>query len=576
MSWFILCQIVSAILSATNPLVLPARLNLKSFLFLIFLLFSSLPGMAGGDAPEPSRNLIALFFSAAIGLVLVIVLAMYRAQRRLQREVQLRHEAEEKLLNTNVLFERTSRLAKVGGWELDFVNDRHTWTDEALRIRELTPGTVLSRDEALAFYAPEDRPMRLAEHETAVRDGTPWEHESLLTTLTGKKVWVHSRGEAIVENGKVVKLVGAIQDITARKLAELSLLNRSRELEMHNRILRQINRSMPLEETLESMAWQIETLHPKMLCAIMLVEAEGGCLRCATAPSLPDSFVEAINGMRIRQGSGCCGTAASLGELVVIDDLEHHPYFDDYRDIALMAGLRSCWSQPILEYGGKVLGTFTIYQRERIEPGDDEIVLLETYASLAGLVIERHRAEKQIRNLAFYDSLTQLPNRRMLDDRLALAMALSRRTGRHGALMFLDLDNFKPLNDSHGHAVGDLLLMQVARRLTGCVRETDAVVRFGGDEFVVMLTELDVNRGESVRQARYVAEKIRTALSEPYVLVTKQSGGGDLVVRHCCTASIGIELFLNHALPLDDILRRADAAMYLAKDMGRNTIAFYP
>jgi diguanylate cyclase (GGDEF)-like protein len=208
-------------------------------------------------------------------------------------------------------------------------------------------------------------------------------------------------------------------------------------------------------------------------------------------------------------------------------------------------------------------------------PSDQEIVLIETYASLAELVIERHRAEEQIRSLAYYDTLTKLPNRRMLDDRLGLAMGTSKRSGRYGALMFLDLDNFKPLNDAHGHAVGDLLLIEVGQRIVRCVRETDTVARFGGDEFVIMLVELDENRGESIVQAEQVAEKIRLALAEPYLLTIRQNDNPETHVEHRCTASIGVAMFINHESTLDEILKWSDVAMYRAKDEGRNTIRFH-
>ena len=529
-----------------------------------------------GAASSKSQLLrIVLSFSIALVLILAIVLLMFVIQRRLRREIRLRRDVEEKLRNANGLLERVGRLAKVGGWELDLVGDRSFWTDEALRIRGLAPGTILSREDSLAVFSSGDDQAWNSLYEAAIRDGTSWEHESALITTSGEKVWVHSVGEAVFRDGRAVKLIGAIQDVTERKAAETDLLNRSREFEMHNRILRQINRGMPLDETLESMAWQIETLHPEVRSAIMLVDESGKYLHCGTAPSLPDSFIDAINGMRIREGEACCGTAASRCELVVVSDLEHHPYFDEYRDVIRMAGVSACWSQPILDYSGCVLGTFAFYYRVNIEPGADETILIETYAGLAGLVIERHRAEKQIRNLAFYDTLTQLPNRRMLDDRLNLAMALSKRTGRHGAVMFVDLDNFKPLNDAHGHSVGDLLLIQVAQRLVGCVRETDTVARFGGDEFVVMLSELDTGAQESEQLAGRIAEKIRAALAEPYVMETK-FGGVDGLVEHHCTASIGIVLFVNHIMPLEEIMRRADAAMYLAKDAGRNTVYFMP
>jgi len=190
-------------------------------------------------------------------------------------------------------------------------------------------------------------------------------------------------------------------------------------------------------------------------------------------------------------------------------------------------------------------------------------------------ITERKQAEEQILNLAFHDALTQLPNRRLLNDRLGQTMAASKRSGRYCALMFLDLDNFKPLNDTYGHGVGDLLLVKVAYRIIGCVRETDTVARFGGDEFVVMLSELDVDKDESITQAGLVAEKIRTTLAEPYVLKIQQEGKAETTIEHHCTSSIGVVLFINHEASPEDILKWADMAMYQAKEGGRNSVQFY-
>ncbi|MFA6972971.1 MAG: diguanylate cyclase [Gallionella sp.] len=184
-------------------------------------------------------------------------------------------------------------------------------------------------------------------------------------------------------------------------------------------------------------------------------------------------------------------------------------------------------------------------------------------------------ATHQLRNLAFYDTLTLLPNRRLLNDRLTQAFANSKRSGRYGALMFLDLDNFKPINDQFGHAVGDLLLIEAAQRISSCLREVDTVARFGGDEFVVMLSELDVDLAESISLARGVAEKIRLKLSEPYNLIYRPADQPELKVEHCCTASIGVVPFLNHEASQEEIMSRADAAMYLSKKLGRNQIYIY-
>lgn len=188
-------------------------------------------------------------------------------------------------------------------------------------------------------------------------------------------------------------------------------------------------------------------------------------------------------------------------------------------------------------------------------------------------ITEQKEMADRVRQLAFYDTLTGLPNRRLLDDRLNQTMAASKRSACYAALMFLDLDNFKPLNDAHGHGVGDLLLIEVARRLIECVREMDTVARLGGDEFVVMLSELDTDKAASTLKALGVAEKIRNALSQPYRMTISQDG--QTVVEHHCTASIGLVVFVGHEVSKDEILKRADMAMYQVKDAGRNSIRLY-
>lgn len=181
-------------------------------------------------------------------------------------------------------------------------------------------------------------------------------------------------------------------------------------------------------------------------------------------------------------------------------------------------------------------------------------------------ITQRKQAEQQIHQLAFFDPLTELPNRRLLMDRLHQELAVGARTGQYGAILFLDLDNFKTLNDSKGHDIGDLLLVEVARRLTSCVRDGDTVARLGGDEFVVVLESLNKVAAEAAKDAEHVAEKIRAALSEPYLLKQHQ---------YHSTPSIGVALFCGHQDSLDNLLKYADTAMYQAKTAGRNAIRFY-
>lgn len=189
-------------------------------------------------------------------------------------------------------------------------------------------------------------------------------------------------------------------------------------------------------------------------------------------------------------------------------------------------------------------------------------------------ITERKLAEQKIHNLAFYDLLTRLPNRRLLNDRLSQTMTASKRSARFAALMFIDLDNFKPLNDGHGHAAGDLLLQEVARRISGCVREVDTVARFGGDEFVVVLNEMAIDKAGAIAEAGIVAEKIRLALEQPYVLTVQQAEKA-ISIEHNCTSSIGVVAFSDNEYSAEDIIKHADLAMYQAKNQGRNRVRFF-
>lgn len=207
--------------------------------------------------------------------------------------------------------------------------------------------------------------------------------------------------------------------------------------------------------------------------------------------------------------------------------------------------------------------------------------LYDRYRKLQGVfaaardITEHKLAQAQILNLALHDSLTQLPNRRLLAERLGQKIAAGQRSGRYAALLFLDLDNFKSLNDTHGHHVGDLLLVEVSRRILNSVRGIDVVARFGGDEFVVILTELNKDMQKAIEESRTVAEKIRASLERPYELSLAEAGKGDAIIKHRCTSSIGVVVFTNHDGDQDELLKWADAAMYEAKNAGRNRIKYY-
>ncbi len=188
------------------------------------------------------------------------------------------------------------------------------------------------------------------------------------------------------------------------------------------------------------------------------------------------------------------------------------------------------------------------------------------YVAFFSDLTDHNEAAAEIHRLAYYDPLTQLPNRRLFQERLSKALAISGRSRKYGALLFIDLDNFKALNDTLGHDMGDSLLAQVAERLLECMREGDTVARQGGDEFVVMLEELSVNADEAAVQAEDVGEKILAALNRTYRLGNYEWHS---------TPSIGVTLFNDQLETMDELLKRADIAMYAAKATGRNTLRFF-
>ena len=196
----------------------------------------------------------------------------------------------------------------------------------------------------------------------------------------------------------------------------------------------------------------------------------------------------------------------------------------------------------------------------------DEAGSVTHYVATLTDITQRKEAEYEIRNLAFYDPLTRLPNRRLLLERLKHALSAITRSEHGGALLFIDLDNFKTLNDTYGHDMGDLLLQRVAERLAGCVREADTVARLGGDEFVVLLEDLSGTPQDAALQAKTVGEKILEALNRPYPLADHE---------YHSTPSIGITLFSGPHNLSDDLMKRADLALYDAKAAGRNTLRFF-
>lgn len=334
----------------------------------------------------------------------------------------------------------------------------------------------------------------------------------------------------------------------------------------HNKVLQAIVSTLPLVDVLKLIIDIAEENHPDSLCSILLLDESGQYLHPGAAPSLPAFYNQAIDGIAIGYGVGSCGTAAFTGQRVIVENIQQHPFWQGYTELAAQAGIASCWSEPIFSSQRQVLGTFAIYHHTPRAPNQGLLSEIHDFAQLASIAIEKKYAEEKISHLAFFDALTNLPNRRLFLDRLEQSLANAARKHSHGALLYLDLDHFKTLNDSLGHPIGDELLIQVANRLKNCLRDEDTVARLGGDEFVILMNCRYLTPGAMFDHALTMAERVQASLQEAYYLKG---------YTHHITPSIGITLLPQPCITSEELLKQADTAMYHAKNKGRNTISFY-
>ena len=417
-------------------------------------------------------------------------------------------------------FERTA----VGNWHFLYVSEGVN------ELFEVTPDAALADHASLSeCIIAEDGASHQASVEQSACALTPWTHEHRIRTRSGKLKWV--RGQAVPQrlgDGSVLWR-GILIDITRLKQTEQALL------ESEQRWM------FALEGAGDGVwDWNLQTgqAHFSRRWKLMLGYDDAEIGNEATEWSSrvhPEDMPAVMDALQAHLE----GKTAS-----VVVEFRIRRKAGDW-----------CWTQG----RGMLVSRDAAGQPLRLVGTNTDIT-------------ERKAMEERLHQLAFHDTLTQLPNRRLLLDHLALALASCKRTGRRAALMFLDLDNFKSLNDKAGHAVGDLLLVEVARRLKCCVRETDTVARFGGDEFVVLVGELDGNMPGAADQAGAIARKMALALAVPYLLAAPREVDTRARVEHRCTVSIGAALLCTGGWTVDSALGIADQAMYQAKQSGRNSI----
>lgn len=351
-------------------------------------------------------------------------------------------------------------------------------------------------------------------------------------------------------DGESIGRVWSFHDITERRQAEGLLTG-------EKRILEAIINGTPLVDMLDMLVRNIEEQSGKMFCSFLLPDEQGMHLLHAAAAGLPASYVQEVNKLPITIFADTIPHGTSHGLL----DIAKEPAWAEWRHFAQSHGLRANLAAPILSSNGSTLGAIATYYIEPNNPDSHDLELVRLAVNISKIAIERRQTEERLAYLAHYDTLTGLPGRALFRDRLKHAMAKAERNKQMVALMFLDLDRFKAINDTLGHSAGDALLKNVAQRLKECVRDEDTVARLGGDEFTVILEEIS-----DVADASIVAKKIIDSVALPMFL-----NGHEVFV----TASIGITVYPLDNADMDELIKNADSAMYRAKEEGKNSYEFY-
>ncbi|MCZ2407923.1 MAG: EAL domain-containing protein [Burkholderiales bacterium] len=460
-----------------------------------------------------------------IGSVLVTVQDMSEAEilrARLEHAQALLEDAQREQREQTQVYGAMEGLARTGYWRRiwDAGETVLLWSAGLCDIAGFEQQEWISSERALSGILPEDLPAFLAANKA--RDGRDFEYR--WRRPDGQVRWMRSRVSGRTSVDGVLMEMGVVQDVTE-------------EYRAAERLREQLDFIQRIASNVPGFIYQ-------------------GRLRPGGKLSLP-YVSDAVQDMMGVPGAHARHSIRTLRGSVLAQD---RPML--LRSLQRALRNREAWQceYRVVDAEGQVRWHMT---SATLQEEGDGTILLHGYALD---ITDRKQAAQEIERLAFYDPLTRLPNRRLLLDRLQRQVLSGQRTQQHGALLFIDLDNFKDLNDTLGHDMGDQLLAQVAARLSASVRECDTVARFGGDEFVVLLEGLDASEEQAARQAEIVARKLLMALNQPFELAGRE---------HYSTPSIGLTLFGPERQSVDELLKRADLAMYEAKAAGRNTHRFF-
>ena len=435
-------------------------------------------------------------------------------------------------------------------------------------VTALVDGTITSwNDAAEALFGwsraeavgrkPDMVPMELWTESSRIRKGVMKGHfvrghRTYRLGKDGERIEVElSAGPVRDAAGRIVEVVLMHKDETTRLREQAIERNRYEILEL-------AANDGPIQQLLDRLVANVESAIPGTIGAIARI-AGGRVFHAASGAHMPAIYKEMLDGIPLSPNVGSIAAAAFTGEVTIVADIATHPNWAAHRDLALGLGIHAAWSVPIRTANG-IVGTLSVYAREPRTPTGAEMRALLESAHVASIVLESHDARVRLEEMALHDALTGLPNRALFEDRLKHAIASAKRREQKFAVGMLDIDRFKMINDTLGHAVGDQLLQEVASRLHRALRAHDTVARMGGDEFLILLVDIDDR--DTVRE---IAARALDSLSTTFA-----PEGNELFVR----ASLGFSIYPDDAIEPSQLLRLADRAMYDAK-ASRSSVAFF-
>lgn len=341
----------------------------------------------------------------------------------------------------------------------------------------------------------------------------------------------------------------------------LTKLESNQLIEVQRDILELIVTSSDFQHALEALCYATEGIVANALSSIMIFNESKNELTVRAAPSLSEEVTQQLSGLIPNQNAGSCGTAVFTNEPQFVIDISTDERWKEHRELVGDLNIHAYWSMPIVNKENETVGSFALSSFEKRKPDEFQKNLMQTSAYLASLVLQREQDDQALKDAAHYDHLTKLPNRFLFNTRLEHAMARVNRSKSSLALLYIDLDNFKQINDEFGHNVGDGVLTEIAQRMSCHVRREDTLARVGGDEFLLLVE----NKMDPL-ELKVIANKIMQAFTEVVLFEN---------MRVKLSASIGISIYPKNGLTANQLISCADKAMYTAKSSKKDNIQFF-